>query len=95
MGGIGLGLTERPGVYQRGPRPAGPPILVASSRPRMLHLTAQYADSWNTAWLGWPTLLVERRAKLDAACAEVGRDPKTLEVTVGVSVAFPDLGDAP
>jgi probable F420-dependent oxidoreductase len=79
----------------RGPRPDGPPILVASFRPRMLHLTAQYADRWNTAWLGWPTILAERREKLDAACAEIGRDPKTLEVTVGVSVAFPDLGDAP
>ncbi len=79
----------------RGPRPDGPPILVASFRPRMLRLTAQYADSWNTAWLGWPTLLAERRANLEAACAEVGRDPKTLEITVGVNVAFPDLGDAP
>jgi probable F420-dependent oxidoreductase len=79
----------------RGPRPAGPPILVASFRPRMLHLTARYADSWNTAWLGWPTILTERREKLEAACADVGRDPKTLEITVGVSVAFPDLGDAP
>jgi len=75
----------------RGPRPDGPPILIASFRPRMLRLTAQYADAWNTAWLGWPTKLAERRAELETACAEVGRDPKTLEVTVGVSVAYPDL----
>ena len=60
----------------------------------MLRLTAQYADAWNTAWLGWPTKLAERRAQLEAACAEVGRDPKTLEVTVGVSVAFPDMGES-
>ena len=26
------------------------------------------------------------------ACAEVGRDPDTLDITVGVQVAFPDLG---
>jgi alkanesulfonate monooxygenase SsuD/methylene tetrahydromethanopterin reductase-like flavin-dependent oxidoreductase (luciferase family) len=77
----------------RGPRADGPPILIASFRPRMLRLTAQYADAWNTAWLGWPTKLAARRAELEAACAEVGRDPKTLEVTVGVSVAFPDLGE--
>jgi alkanesulfonate monooxygenase SsuD/methylene tetrahydromethanopterin reductase-like flavin-dependent oxidoreductase (luciferase family) len=78
----------------RGPRPEGPPILIASFRPRMLRLTAQYADAWNTAWLGWPTKLAERRVGLEAACAEVGRDPKTIEVTVGVSVAFPELGEA-
>ena len=75
----------------RGPRPGGPPILVASTKPRMLRLTAEYADSWNTAWLGQPTLLAERRAGLEAACSEVGRDPATLEVTVGVVVRFPAL----
>jgi alkanesulfonate monooxygenase SsuD/methylene tetrahydromethanopterin reductase-like flavin-dependent oxidoreductase (luciferase family) len=75
----------------RGPRPGGPPILIASKGERMLRLTAQYADQWNTAWLGRPTMLAERRAALEAACEQVGRDPSTLEVTVGVTTAFPDL----
>ncbi len=75
----------------RGPRPGGPSVLIASSGPRMLTLTAQYADQWNTAWLGQPDLLAERRQALEAACAEVERDPATLAVTVGVTVAFPDL----
>ncbi len=75
----------------RGPRPAGPPILIAASRPRMLRLTAKHADLWNTAWLGQPDLLAERQRGLEAACADMGRDPATLAVTVGVSVAFPDL----
>jgi len=80
----------------RGPRPAGPPILVGTGGERMLRLTARYADAWNTCWLGRPTLLAERRAKLEAACAEVGRDPATIEVTVGVAVDFPEAGtDAP
>jgi probable F420-dependent oxidoreductase len=79
----------------RGPRPGGPPILVAAAGPRMLRLTARYADSWNTAWLGRPTLLAERRAGLEAACAEVGRDPATLAVTVGVIVAYPQEGAPP
>ncbi|HET8630300.1 MAG TPA: LLM class flavin-dependent oxidoreductase [Thermomicrobiales bacterium] len=79
----------------RGPRPGGPPILVAAAGPRMLRLTARHADCWNTAWLGRPTLLAERRAGLDAACAEVGRDPATLAVTVGVIVAYPPEGAAP
>ena len=62
----------------------------------MLQLTARYADSWNAAWFGHPSELVaERRADLEAACRAVGRDPSALEVTVGVSVAYPDLGDTP
>jgi alkanesulfonate monooxygenase SsuD/methylene tetrahydromethanopterin reductase-like flavin-dependent oxidoreductase (luciferase family) len=75
----------------RGPRPGGPPILIASKGERMLRLTAQYADQWNTAWLGRPALLAERRAALEAACEKVGRDPSTLEVTVGITTLFPDL----
>jgi alkanesulfonate monooxygenase SsuD/methylene tetrahydromethanopterin reductase-like flavin-dependent oxidoreductase (luciferase family) len=30
------------------------PVLVAASRPRMLRLTARYADQWQTAWFGLP-----------------------------------------
>jgi alkanesulfonate monooxygenase SsuD/methylene tetrahydromethanopterin reductase-like flavin-dependent oxidoreductase (luciferase family) len=77
----------------RGPRPSGIPVLVASKGPRMLRLTAEFADSWNSAWFGKPTLLAPRRADLETACAQVGRDPKTLEVTAGVQVAYPDLGE--
>jgi alkanesulfonate monooxygenase SsuD/methylene tetrahydromethanopterin reductase-like flavin-dependent oxidoreductase (luciferase family) len=33
---------------------------------------------------------------METACAEVGRDPSTLEVTVGVHIATPgEAGDAP
>ncbi|MGN6810579.1 MAG: LLM class flavin-dependent oxidoreductase [Thermomicrobiales bacterium] len=84
-------------ILPRGPRAGGPPILVASHGPRMLQLTAQWADQWNAAWFGRPTGFIERRAQLEAACAAVGRDPKTLATTAGVNVAFPALsqGDAP
>ena len=30
---------------------------------------------------------------IHAACAGVGRDPATLEITVGVQTVFPDLGE--
>lgn len=76
----------------RGPRPGGPEILIASSKPRMHKIAARYADSWNTAWLGQPTKLAERRALLEAACAEVGRAPSTLAITVGVSVHYATPG---
>jgi alkanesulfonate monooxygenase SsuD/methylene tetrahydromethanopterin reductase-like flavin-dependent oxidoreductase (luciferase family) len=75
----------------RGPRPGGPPILIAGSKPRMLRLIAQHADAWNTAWIGTPALLPERVATLEAACVEVGRDPKSIDITVGITVAYPDL----
>jgi probable F420-dependent oxidoreductase len=79
----------------RGPRPGGPPILVAASGPRMLRLTARHADSWNTAWLGRASALREPRAALEAACREEGRDPASLEVTVGVSVSYEAGEDGP
>ncbi len=73
-------------ILPRGPRPRIP-ILVAARGPRMLRLAAEHADAWNTAWFGMPDDRLERRlADLWAACAEVGRDPATLEVTVGVTV---------
>lgn len=71
------------------------PVLIASFKPRMLKLTAEYADSWNTAWLGQVEGLASRRSALDAACTETGRDPKSLEVTVGITVAFPEAGKVP
>lgn len=79
----------------RGPRPAGPPILVAAGKPRMLELTARYADAWNTAWLGTPEPLAARRAALEAACRAVERDPSTLEITVGVETAYYGAGEEP
>jgi alkanesulfonate monooxygenase SsuD/methylene tetrahydromethanopterin reductase-like flavin-dependent oxidoreductase (luciferase family) len=78
--------------------PARPdiPILIAAKRPRMLELTARYADAWNLAWFGRPDdRFASARADLEAACAAVGRDPATLDITVGVTVRYPDLGPFP
>jgi probable F420-dependent oxidoreductase len=69
------------------------PILIAGKRPRMLRLTAEHADAWNTAWLGPASELPPRVAPLHEALAAARRDPSTLEVTVGVSVVLPDLAD--
>jgi probable F420-dependent oxidoreductase len=76
-----------------GPRPAGVPLLLAAFGPRMLRLTARYAGQWNTAWLGEAHELAEPLEQVRDACAEVGRNPATLEVTAGVQVAFPELGE--
>jgi alkanesulfonate monooxygenase SsuD/methylene tetrahydromethanopterin reductase-like flavin-dependent oxidoreductase (luciferase family) len=74
------------------PARADLPILIAAKRPRMLELTARHADAWNLAWFGAPDERWRRvRADLVAACEAVGRDPDSLERTVGVTVRYPDL----
>jgi len=72
----------------RGPRAAGLPILIGSVSPRMLRLTAQFADQWN-GWIPDRSRVEEvapLRRMVNEACAEVGRDPATLERTVTISV---------
>ena len=71
------------------------PILIAGKRPRMLRLVAEHADAWNTAWLGPATELPPRLAPLHEALAAAGRDPATLQLTVGVSVVLPELSSDP
>lgn len=64
-----------------GPREGGPPIVVAAGGPKMLRLCARFGDGWN--WWGDATGDPESlRAVVDgleAACAEVGRDPGSLQ----------------
>jgi alkanesulfonate monooxygenase SsuD/methylene tetrahydromethanopterin reductase-like flavin-dependent oxidoreductase (luciferase family) len=68
------------------------PILIASRRPRMHAITARFADRWNDAWYGRPDdQLRSRTTAVRAACIDIGRDPASLDVSVGVSVRFPDL----
>ena len=76
----------------RGPRPEGPPLMVGSEGgPRMLRLTAQYADLWNTGYMGGPETIAGPLAKMRAACESIGRDPATLGLTALIGVWFPDL----
>jgi probable F420-dependent oxidoreductase len=80
----------------RGPRPGGPPLLIAGKRPRMLRLIAQYADLWNGAWYGRPQdagELRERLTNLREALDAAQRDTATLETTAGIFVAFPGAAD--
>ena len=64
-------------IAPRGPRPAGPPIVIGTHGARMLGLTAELADEWN-AGLVTPEELVPLVPRVDAACAAAGRDPATL-----------------
>ncbi|TDU89584.1 putative F420-dependent oxidoreductase [Kribbella voronezhensis] len=67
------------------------PILVAARRPRMLELTAQWADAWNTAWFGVADDRVkERLAELKAATDASDRPEGAVAKTVGIAVRDPD-----
>jgi probable F420-dependent oxidoreductase len=67
------------------------PILIAANGPKMLRLTARFADAWNTAWFGHvDDRLRQRLADLDATLAAEGRDQATLRRTVGMEVRDPD-----
>ena len=75
----------------RGPRPNGMPIMIGTNGPRLLRLTAQYADSWNTTWIRHPHQVPPLRDAVDAACLSVDRDPATLERTACVFLDLPNL----
>jgi len=77
-----------------GPRQGRMPLMVGANGPRMLRLAAQYADSINTAYDIHDPTHKHRRA-IDAACADVGRDPATLPISIPFWAAFPDLGEIP
>ena len=66
------------------PKPLGhvPIILGGSAGPRGAALAARWADEYNTTF---PSLddVRERKARLDAACDEAGRDPLPLSIMTG------------
>lgn len=77
-----------------GPRPNGPPILIAGERPRMLSLVARHADAWNGAWYGPREAAGELEdliKRLREACVAEGRDPGEITLTAGLFVSFPAL----
>jgi alkanesulfonate monooxygenase SsuD/methylene tetrahydromethanopterin reductase-like flavin-dependent oxidoreductase (luciferase family) len=63
------------------PRPVPvPPIMVGAFQPKMLRLTASYADWWNVS----STSLASYRPmveQLERYCLELGRDPSTIRRT--------------
>jgi alkanesulfonate monooxygenase SsuD/methylene tetrahydromethanopterin reductase-like flavin-dependent oxidoreductase (luciferase family) len=71
-------------LLPRGPRQHGPPIVIAARGPKMLRLTARYADGWNWWSVGPPDAdkLREALSDLDRACELEGRDPASLTRTL-------------
>ena len=79
-------------IAPRGPRPAGPTIMIGTGGTRMLRLTAELADEWN-AGMHLPDELPELIAKVDAACEGVGRDPATLPRSAEALIRTIDAAD--
>jgi probable F420-dependent oxidoreductase len=79
----------------RGPTPKGPPIWIGATGSRMMRLTARYADGFNTVWHPQPERAAARLGEFRAACAEVGRDPATVQLTVGTMAHVLAPGEGP
>jgi F420-dependent oxidoreductase-like protein len=61
------------------PRPVQqprPPLTIGAKKQKMLRITAEYADRWNSS--GTVDELRERNEMLDEQCAEIGRDPEEI-----------------
>jgi alkanesulfonate monooxygenase SsuD/methylene tetrahydromethanopterin reductase-like flavin-dependent oxidoreductase (luciferase family) len=58
-----------------------PLVVGGSGGPRSLRIAARWSSEYNTVFAG-PEKLRDLRAKLDAACAKVDRDPATLPLSV-------------
>jgi alkanesulfonate monooxygenase SsuD/methylene tetrahydromethanopterin reductase-like flavin-dependent oxidoreductase (luciferase family) len=78
-----------------GRRAHRPPLMVGCGEPRMLRLTARYADLWNVGYLGQVDDLTGPRQALLQACQEIGRDPSTLGVTALLYAHYPRLMPLP
>jgi probable F420-dependent oxidoreductase len=70
------------------PPPARPiPVLVACRRPRMLRLTAMWADAWNTSWYAEPNDKFHAEAEeFERALQDAGRPGDEVERTLGILV---------
>jgi alkanesulfonate monooxygenase SsuD/methylene tetrahydromethanopterin reductase-like flavin-dependent oxidoreductase (luciferase family) len=67
------------------------PLLIAAKGPRMLRVTARYADAWNTAWFGAPNdELGQRVEAMEAALRAEERGSNSLRRTVGMIVRDPE-----
>lgn len=62
------------------------PVLIGAAAPRMLRLTAKYADIWNA--IGEPDEAKAQSERLTAACLEIGRDPKSIVRSVSPTLNF-------
>ena len=79
-------------LLPRGPRAAGPPLMIGSRGPRMLAIALPHVDAWNVWWSDTrnaPDGVPPLRELVDVAARDAGRDPADIERTVAVLVRLP------
>jgi hypothetical protein len=59
-----------------------PPIWIGAGGEQTLRLTARHADVWNLSGGGSPERFRECGARLDEACAAIGREPGSIRRSV-------------
>jgi alkanesulfonate monooxygenase SsuD/methylene tetrahydromethanopterin reductase-like flavin-dependent oxidoreductase (luciferase family) len=64
-----------------------PPIMIGGRTPRTLRVVAEHADRWNTPG-GDIEDCVQRSARLNGYCAEIGRDPGSITRSIHLPVAY-------
>lgn len=79
----------------RGPRPLGPPVVVAAQGPRMLRLAARHGDGW-MVFDQTAEAAAELEGRFRDACAAEGRDPHAIErYAGGVVIRLPGAVGVP
>lgn len=63
---------------------AAPTFIGGKGGPKILEAVARDADGWNVCWRATPDFIAERREVLAKTCADAGRDPSEVEITVGL-----------
>ncbi|WP_225933690.1 LLM class flavin-dependent oxidoreductase [Mycolicibacterium pallens] len=69
-----------------------PPIVIGGSQPKMLRVIARHADEWNMPSHDDAQKWGETNARLNEACAEVGRDPAEIRRSVQIFLYPSDPG---
>ena len=66
-------------------------LMIGSNGPRMLRIAVPHVDMWNSWFTGFDNSLeglAPLLERLDAVCADVGRDPSTVERTTALYIQF-------
>jgi len=82
---------DRGELLPRGPRAAGPPLLIGSTGERMLAITLPHVAAWNAWGPSFGNSLesyLPLRSRVDEACRSAVRDPQDVERTLALVVAF-------
>lgn len=68
------------------------PVVIGGSKDRMLRIIARFADQWDNNWSDDDEYRA-RVAKIEAACAKIGRDPQEIRRSTTLAADFTTKGE--